>query len=303
MDSPTSGEEEAEQGRDGPPPQLQLHLEEGEEEGGGVVYVRSSDASSDGRTTHANPLEAEEGGAGSTVPTAYDTKRAEMQEAQQTLAENLDVEDYYTPVLQIDHDQEALSLMQRQKEFRALRADSYLEEHGITHPNSGFRKKWDLTQVLFLAYVAVSVPYRIGFEHDTQPFQFWFIVDVIVDVYFVYDIKMSFTTAYVDDHNEFQFELGVIRRNYLRTWFIIDVLGCLPINYVLLFMGAQSAEGGRANKFFRFLRASVFLTTSHLPHLVNAPQVHGAFCDPPDGWSTRTCEGIQWADGSTCSQG
>ena len=43
----------------------------------------------------------------------------------------------------------------------------------ILHPLGRFRKRWDLLQVFALGYVAMIVPYRIGFSDDTSPFEFW----------------------------------------------------------------------------------------------------------------------------------
>eukprot|EP01047_Picozoa_sp_COSAG01_P006641 COSAG01_NODE_243_length_20572_cov_24.956137_13_plen_362_part_00 len=51
-------------------------------------------------------------------------------------------------------------------------------------PNSIFRKRWDIFQVLLLIYVGVSVPYRVAFDDSVQLWSFMFFVDFAVDCYF-----------------------------------------------------------------------------------------------------------------------
>ena len=45
-----------------------------------------------------------------------------------------------------------------------------------------------------------------------------------------------------------------IARSYFRGWFSIDLVSCLPVNYVILLMNNDNGETGRSNKFIRLLR-------------------------------------------------
>ncbi len=71
---------------------------------------------------------------------------------------------------------------------------------------------------------------------------------------------MLYAAAYNEPNGDLQFHPKRIASNYIRTWFIIDTAGCLPINYVLLIMQHQGDEsirdssGGRANRTLRLLR-------------------------------------------------
>jgi hypothetical protein len=38
------------------------------------------------------------------------------------------------------------------------KADAYMKKRRVVHPDSPFRRRWDLIQVILLAYVAISVP-------------------------------------------------------------------------------------------------------------------------------------------------
>eukprot|EP01052_Picozoa_sp_SAG31_P028381 SAG31_NODE_2734_length_5172_cov_2.068007_5_plen_386_part_00 len=151
-----------------------------------------------------------------------------------------------------------------QTESRQERADRLHEEMQsarMLHPMGTFRKRWDLLQVLALAYVASIVPYRIGFSNDTKPFEFWFVFDMFVDLYFVLDLFISFRTAFYIETGELQFRPKQVARRYLQTWFPVDMLSCLPINYVTLYIEslqeskhAGASSEAKSNKFFRMLR-------------------------------------------------
>ncbi len=66
-------------------------------------------------------------------------------------------------------------------------------------PDSSFRPRWDLVQVLMLFYVASMVPLRIGFDREADPWTPAFLIEVVVDVYFIVDIFVQFRSGYYDD--------------------------------------------------------------------------------------------------------
>lgn len=50
----------------------------------------------------------------------------------------------------------------------------------------------------------------------------------IVDVIFFIDIVLNFHTTFVGPGGEVVSDPKIIRMNYLKSWFIIDLLSCLP---------------------------------------------------------------------------
>lgn len=48
---------------------------------------------------------------------------------------------------------------------------------------------------------------------------------------------MNFRTAYVDTRSgHIIFDHGRICLEYMKGWFVIDLISCIPINYVLIIM-------------------------------------------------------------------
>ena len=108
-----------------------------------------------------------------------------------------------------------------EREIKRQAAIKYMSENRIISPDGTFRKRWDAMQIFLLAYVAVVVPYRIGFTHDTicnkeQGCSAWFAWDAIVDFYFIVDIVLSFRTGYYNRVGDLEYSPPKIIHNYLR---------------------------------------------------------------------------------------
>eukprot|EP01050_Picozoa_sp_SAG11_P024250 SAG11_NODE_5109_length_1662_cov_1.055662_1_plen_115_part_00 len=102
----------------------------------------------------------------------------------------------------------------------------------VIAPDSNFRQKWDLVQVLLLIYVALVVPYRIGFDKQARWPERWFMLDMCIDVYFVTDLFLNFRTAAHNADGELVYGSSQIAIRYFQGWFPIDFVSCLPFGYV-----------------------------------------------------------------------
>ena len=139
-----------------------------------------------------------------------------------------------------------------------------LEASDLISPESSFRKKWDVAQILLLAYVAMSVPYRLGFDENVELWSFpWFWVDLCVDIYFITDLFVSMRTAFYDSRGDMVVSKAEIHKQYMQRppyWFAIDLLACFPGSYIewyLAWANGDSDSGGKgtnANKMLRMLR-------------------------------------------------
>ena len=135
----------------------------------------------------------------------------------------------------------------------------------IRHPNSAFSCYWDLTQIVMLSFVGVTVPMRSCFFIEVDNFSAGFFIDLIVDVYFICDLFLSFRTAYWDANGLLEANLKRIAVTYMKGWFIIDLTSSLPLQYVMLIANAgkekssnpgetDSSAAVRTLKAFRLLR-------------------------------------------------
>ncbi|KAH8075084.1 voltage-gated potassium channel [Aureococcus anophagefferens] len=109
----------------------------------------------------------------------------------------------------------------------------------VLHPDGLFRIKWDALQVVCLCYVSVIVPMRLGFSWPAVGL--WFVLDTLIDIYFLIDVAFGFLTAiYSSDDEDMDNTFGGakvivckkrIAARYLRGWFTIDILACAPIDF------------------------------------------------------------------------
>ncbi|TWW72433.1 Potassium voltage-gated channel subfamily H member 5 [Takifugu flavidus] len=78
------------------------------------------------------------------------------------------------------------------------------------------------------------VPYNVSFK-TKQNNIVWLVLDSVVDVIFLVDIVLNFHTTFVGPGGEVISDPKLIRMNYLKTWFVIDLLSCLPYDIINAF--------------------------------------------------------------------
>jgi hypothetical protein len=125
-------------------------------------------------------------------------------------------------------------MAQKDSAVAAARASRDVSPY-VLHANTPFRSIWDTTQIFILVYVALAVPYRMGFDADA--YGGWYVLEFFVDLYFWIDLCLGFFTAYwehreEDDEVVYVVDLTRIREHYLQTWFTVDFLACIPVEYI-----------------------------------------------------------------------
>lgn len=106
--------------------------------------------------------------------------------------------------------------------------------HIILH-YSAFKTVWDWVILLLTFYTAVMVPFNVAFKSKSIESLGVLIVDSIVDVVFFVDIILNFHTTFVGPGGEVVSDPKIIRQNYIKSWFIIDLLSCLPYDIFNVF--------------------------------------------------------------------
>ncbi|XP_077443161.1 voltage-gated delayed rectifier potassium channel KCNH5-like isoform X3 [Stigmatopora argus] len=97
-----------------------------------------------------------------------------------------------------------------------------------------FKTTWDWVILILTFYTAIMVPYNVSFR-TRQNHLVWLVLDSIVDVIFLVDIVLNFHTTFVGPAGEVVSDARLIRMNYVKTWFVIDLLSCLPYDVINAF--------------------------------------------------------------------
>ncbi|KAM3717132.1 Potassium voltage-gated channel protein eag [Dirofilaria immitis] len=141
----------------------------------------------------------------------------------------------------------------------------YRQETPKTSPHiilhySTFKTIWDWSILALTFYTAFIVPYNIAFKTREHPprgtIDMVALMDSIVDVIFFADILLNFHTTFVGPGGEVVIDPNIIRYNYFKSWFVIDLLSCLPYDIFYMFKHNDERMGSllSALKVVRLLR-------------------------------------------------
>lgn len=136
-------------------------------------------------------------------------------------------------------------------EVDALKDGSDLTDYDEFYidPRSSFRRTWDLFIILLVIYSAVAIPYYSAFSKKEKGWKIG--LDYTFDCLFILDIVFNFYTAYYDKFGRLVASRDKIKSNYLRTWFIIDVLASFPFE---LFASIGSSGIDRNSDIFSLFK-------------------------------------------------
>lgn len=95
------------------------------------------------------------------------------------------------------------------------------------------RHIWDVWFTVVLTYSAITLPVKVAFIDFGIPARklpdwYLYFEFVVVDTAFLIDLLSGFIFAYKDANGRQVFDLRLIARRYLRTYFLIDLVGCIP---------------------------------------------------------------------------
>lgn len=128
---------------------------------------------------------------------------------------------------------------------------------------SRLRMVWDVVIGIMVAMTAIVVPFRISF--DIQDTDLLYMSDRVSDVCFLFDIVLSFLTTYVDETGVEIIDRHEIRRHYLKTNFLVDVVSTIPFDFFV--ESLTSFENYRSLKLFRTIKLVKLLRLIRLSKL------------------------------------
>ncbi|XP_074991669.1 potassium/sodium hyperpolarization-activated cyclic nucleotide-gated channel 1-like [Calonectris borealis] len=142
----------------------------------------------------------------------------------------------------------------------------------IIHPYSDFRFYWDLIMLIMMVGNLVIIPVGITFftEQTTPP---WIIFNVASDTVFLLDLIMNFRTGTVnEDSSEIILDPKIIKMNYLKSWFVVDFISSIPVDYIFLIvekgMDSEVYKTARALRIVRFTKILSLLRLLRLSRLI-----------------------------------
>ena len=99
----------------------------------------------------------------------------------------------------------------------------------MIYPDSTPKGMWDLMILVFIIYQSIVIPFRLCFNVDATGGLYIF--ETAMDVSFMIDIVITFNTGFYRKGYLVMKRKDIII-NYLKTWFILDLLASFPYNWV-----------------------------------------------------------------------
>jgi hyperpolarization activated cyclic nucleotide-gated potassium channel 1 len=101
----------------------------------------------------------------------------------------------------------------------------------LLHPRSGFRFVWNILVISLLTYTATVMPFRFAFA-DTESFD-WVVVEWVLNSLFFSDILVTCFSSYYDEEGQLITSLKQVLVTYVKTWMLLDIAGCLPLDTMM----------------------------------------------------------------------
>lgn len=117
----------------------------------------------------------------------------------------------------------------------------------------------------------VILPWCITFFEDQNTLP-WIMFNMASDTFFLTDLVLNFRTGILeDDNSHIILDPQVIRRRYLRGWFLVDFVSSIPVDYIFLVVDLEarleSAEVYRTARAIRIVRFAKILSLLKLLRL------------------------------------
>ncbi|XP_017571192.1 potassium/sodium hyperpolarization-activated cyclic nucleotide-gated channel 1 isoform X4 [Pygocentrus nattereri] len=142
----------------------------------------------------------------------------------------------------------------------------------IIHPYSDFRFYWDLIMLIMMMGNLIIIPVGITFFSE-QTSTTWLVFNVASDTIFLVDLVMNFRTGIVNEESsEIILDPKVIKMNYLKSWFVVDFLSSIPVDYIFLIVekgfDSEVYKTARALRIVRFTKILSLLRLLRLSRLI-----------------------------------
>ena len=104
-----------------------------------------------------------------------------------------------------------------------------------------------------LLFTSLVTPYRIAYYDVDEPL--WIGIDSFVDMSFAVDIVLNFFMGFYDAGDDIVDRRSLIAINYIKTWFLIDIVSILPISQFMNTKNYSSlARIARLPKLYRLIK-------------------------------------------------
>jgi hypothetical protein len=182
----------------------------------------------------------------------------------------IDLAEFLSVVDDFQVTEEDLDLAEQDLKYRA-------EWFGVLHPETAARGAYDMTQLTIMLYLAWLLPIRFAFNQGANG-ALEVAMDLVIDLSVWVDMVLQ-RRMYNYDSNTKKLitDRAVIKKGYMRGWFVVDFFSVVPADQVLFLTGSlilnnttseQGVEWG-----YRIIEYSVTARLMRLLRLVRLAKI------------------------------
>ena len=123
--------------------------------------------------------------------------------------------------------------------------------HESLRGERAFRKYWNLGVLAGICWYAITVPLYVALDIGSHGWSL--VLDIVWTLFFAVDIYLNFNTPYLTS-GEWITDKTIIRQNYLRSWFVVDLIATIPFDLLLLTLTVNQPWIIGAIRLIRILR-------------------------------------------------
>ncbi|KAG6953200.1 hypothetical protein JG688_00012988 [Phytophthora aleatoria] len=146
----------------------------------------------------------------------------------------------------------------------------------LFHPQEPSIVFWQFFVGIGIVYSIIVVPFRLGYDVDAVGG--WYVLEMIIDGFFLVDILLNFRTAYFDDERKLIYDPCTLFWRYAKGWFLLDLISTVPIDE--LFQAAVGTSNQTVRLFpTKLLRLFRIARLLKLTRLIKLSRVFGRIRD------------------------
>jgi CRP-like cAMP-binding protein len=111
----------------------------------------------------------------------------------------------------------------------------------ILHPNHPVQGVWDLLISILLGITMITIPMTLGFEGFSEAL---LPANLCMDCIFLLDVVKNFNSGVVNSDDVVILDRKMIAKQYIRTWFFLDLISSIPLEIFFL-GGGDDADAAR----------------------------------------------------------
>ncbi|KAL6484815.1 hypothetical protein MHYP_G00068600 [Metynnis hypsauchen] len=143
----------------------------------------------------------------------------------------------------------------------------------VIHPFSPLRSYYTMCMVAITFLNLIGIPIEIAFL-DGQTGVGWEGFNVFSDTLFLIDVGLNFRMGIIAEDSEAAIlDLKCIRQNYLKSWFIPDVIAAFPVGYIILIADLQYHSDSPSSKASKMVRILMFVRILSLVRLLRVSRL------------------------------